>query len=108
MEGHPCADRGRDRPMRGRREHHRDDRGEARLMDSGTLVVIAVVLVGLTFEFVNGFHDAANAIATIVATRVLTPLQAVTMAGALNFVGAISGTAVATTVGKGLVDPRVV
>src|SRR5205823_6120567 len=58
--------------------------------------------------FVNGFHDAANAIATVVATRVLLPLAAVLMAGALNFLGAISGTAVATTIGKGLVDAAVV
>ncbi len=73
-------------------------------MDSGTLVVIAVVLVGLAFEFVNGFKDAANAIATDVATRVLTPLQATVMAGALNLVGALAGTAVAATVAKGIVD----
>jgi PiT family inorganic phosphate transporter len=67
-----------------------------------------VVVLGLVFEYVNGFHDAANAIATIVATRVLTPSKAVLMAGGLNFLGAISGTAVATTVGKGLVDPKLV
>jgi PiT family inorganic phosphate transporter len=56
------------------------------------------------FEFVNGFHDAANAIATVVATRVLTPLQATVMAGSLNLVGALAGTAVAATVAKGIVD----
>src|SRR5258707_4487036 len=73
-------------------------------MDTGTIVVIAVVVLGLIFEFVNGFHDAANAIATVVATRVLTPLQATLMAGSLNLVGALAGTAVAATVAKAIVD----
>jgi PiT family inorganic phosphate transporter len=65
-------------------------------------------VLGLAFEFVNGFHDAANAVATVIATRVLPPLTAVLMAGALNFLGAVSGTAVATTVGTGIVDPTAV
>jgi len=69
-----------------------------------TAIVVAVVVLGLIFEFVNGFHDAANAIATVVATRVLTPLQATIMAGSLNLVGALAGTAVAATVAKGIVD----
>ena len=73
-------------------------------MDTGTTVVLAVVVLGLIFEFVNGFHDAANAIATVVATRVLTPLQALRMAGSLNLAGALAGTAVAATVAKGIVD----
>ena len=73
-------------------------------MESGTVIVIAVVVLGLIFEFVNGFHDAANAIATVVATRVLTPLQALLMAGTLNLVGALAGTAVAVTIAKGIVD----
>jgi PiT family inorganic phosphate transporter len=73
-------------------------------MELGAAIVIAVVLLGLVFEFVNGFHDAANAIATVVATRVLTPLQALLMAGSLNLVGALAGTAVAATVAKGIVD----
>jgi len=74
-----------------------------------TLVAVGlVVILGLAFEFVNGFHDAANAIATVVATRVLTPARAVLMAGVLNFLGAISGTAVATTLGRDLVDPGAV
>jgi inorganic phosphate transporter, PiT family len=68
------------------------------------MIVVAVVVLGLIFEFVNGFHDAANAIATVVATRVLTPLQALLMAGTLNLVGALAGTAVAVTVAKGIVD----
>ena len=63
-------------------------------------IVVTVVIVALAFDYTNGFHDAANAIATIVGTRVLSPFVAVMMAGVFNFVGAISGTAVATTVGK--------
>jgi len=77
-------------------------------VESGLILVIVVVLLGVIFEYVNGFHDAANAIATVVATRVLTPLQAVLMAGTLNLVGALSGVAVAKTVGNGIVDAKVV
>ncbi len=77
-------------------------------MESGLVFVILVVVLGLVFEYVNGFHDAANAIATVVATRVLTPLQAVLMAAGLNFLGALSGVAVAKTVGAGIVDANVV
>ena len=77
-------------------------------METGLVLVIVVVVLGLAFEYVNGFHDAANAIATVVATRVLTPLQAVLMAGVLNLAGALSGVAVAKTVGAGIVDPKVV
>jgi len=77
-------------------------------MESGLVLVILVVLLGVVFEYVNGFHDAANAIATVVATRVLTPLQAVLMAGTLNLVGALSGVAVAKTVGNGIVDAKIV
>src|SRR3954471_72072 len=77
-------------------------------MDAALLLLIVVLILGLAFEFVNGFHDAANAIATIVATRVLSTRTAVLMAGTLNLLGALSGTAVATTIGKDLVDPTVV
>ncbi len=77
-------------------------------MDIGYVVLVSVVVLGLAFEFVNGFHDAANAIATVVATRVLSLRAAVVMAGSLNFIGALSGTAVATTVGKGLVDANAI
>lgn len=70
-------------------------------------LLILIIVLGLAFDFINGFHDTANAIATVVATRVLSPLRAVLMAGALNFIGALSGTAVATTVGKGIVPPEV-
>ena len=77
-------------------------------MDTGLVLVLVVIGLGLLFEYVNGFHDAANAIATVVATRVLTPLQAVVMAGVLNLVGALSGVAVAKTVGSGIVDSTIV
>src|SRR5438552_16996879 len=74
---------------------------------SGELLLLLLILaLGLTFDFINGFHDTANAIATVVATRVLSPIRAVLMAGVLNFVGALSGTAVATTVGKGIIPPE--
>src|SRR5438132_9234388 len=77
-------------------------------VDTAFLLLAFVVVLGLIFEFVNGFHDAANAVATVIATRVLPPFVAVLMAGVLNFLGAVSGTAVATTVGKGIVDPAAV
>lgn len=67
--------------------------------------IIIVIVLALIFDFLNGFHDAANSIATIVSTRVLTPLQAVTWAAFFNFVAAfIFGTGVAKTIGKGLID----
>ncbi|MBL8291654.1 MAG: inorganic phosphate transporter [Bryobacterales bacterium] len=73
-------------------------------MDIPVLVVV-VIAVALIFDYINGFHDAANSVATIVATRVLSPFQAVLWAAFWNFVSAFSfGTAVATTVGQGLVD----
>jgi PiT family inorganic phosphate transporter len=72
------------------------------------LIVLALIIaLGLAFDFVNGFHDTANAIATSVATRVLSPGQAVSMAAVLNVVGALTGTAVASTVGRGVVPPEV-
>src|SRR5919202_1869389 len=74
--------------------------------NSDLLVLIVIVALALGFDFINGFHDTANAIATSVATRVLSPTSAVLMAGVLNILGALSGTAVATTVGKGIVPPE--
>src|SRR5438270_4808921 len=68
--------------------------------------LVVIIVLGLTFDFINGFHDRANAIATVVATRVLSPGRAVLMAGVQNFVGALSGTAVATTVGRGIIPPE--
>jgi PiT family inorganic phosphate transporter len=73
------------------------------------LFVIFVILVALAFDFTNGLHDAANSIATVVSTRVLTPRQAVVWAAFFNFVAfLIFGTAVATTIGKGMIDISVV
>ncbi|MFA5191385.1 MAG: inorganic phosphate transporter [Verrucomicrobiia bacterium] len=69
---------------------------------------IAVVVIALVFEYTNGFHDAANAIATSIATRALRPWQALLMAGVLNIVGALISTSVAATVAKGIVDSNVV
>jgi PiT family inorganic phosphate transporter len=77
------------------------------MLDSALLGLVLVVVLGLAFDFINGFHDTANAIATSVATRVLSPRQAVAMAAVLNVVGALTGTAVAGTVGKGIVPPEV-
>jgi PiT family inorganic phosphate transporter len=77
------------------------------MVDPALLVLVLIVALGLAFDFVNGFHDTANAIATSVATRVLSPGQAVSMAAILNVVGALSGTAVASTVGRGIVPPQV-
>ena len=78
-------------------------------MDSTLLLVSVIVLVALAFDFVNGFHDAANSIATIVATRVLSPPMAVLWAATFNFVAVFSvGTGVASTVGKGMIDLSIV
>ena len=71
-------------------------------------LVLTVVLVALVFEYINGFHDTANSIATIVATKVFTPRQAVALAACTNLIGALCGTAVARTIASGLVDPSVV
>ncbi len=71
-------------------------------------LLLLVILVALVFEFINGFHDTANSIATVVATKVLTPTQAVMLAAVTNLVGALSGTAVAKTISSGLVDTSMV
>ncbi|PYN91236.1 MAG: anion permease [Candidatus Rokuibacteriota bacterium] len=72
-------------------------------------LIACIVLVALIFDFINGFHDAANSIATVVSTRVLTPLQAVVWAAFFNFVAAFGfGVQVAKTVGKGVVESNVV
>jgi PiT family inorganic phosphate transporter len=67
-----------------------------------------VVLAVLVFTYTNGFHDTANSIATVVSTKVLTPRQAILLATVFNLIGALAGTAVATTVGKGMVDANYV
>src|SRR5258707_4965064 len=72
-------------------------------------LVVFIVIVALVFDFINGFHDAANSIATIVATRVLTPLQAVIWAAGFNFIAAfVLGTGVGKTVGSGMIDLKYV
>ena len=73
--------------------------------ESSFQFLVVVILIAVAFEFANGFNDAANAIATVVSTRVMSPLTAVLMAAAMNFFGALSGTAVAKAVGKGVVEP---
>jgi len=72
-----------------------------------TLVLI-VVLTALVFEYINGFHDTANSIATVVATKVLSPMQAVGLAASMNLIGALAGTAVAKTISSGLIDAGVI
>jgi PiT family inorganic phosphate transporter len=76
---------------------------------SSLVFIGLLVLIALSFDFVNGFHDAANSLATVVATRVLTPVQAVIMAAAFNFLAAFFlGTGVATTIGRGFVNTAIV
>ncbi len=78
-------------------------------MNAELFVVFILVLVALSFDFINGFHDAANSIATVVSTRVLSPGKAVVWAAAFNFVAAaVFGVQVATTIGTGIVDVRVI
>jgi PiT family inorganic phosphate transporter len=78
-------------------------------MDANLLAVIGLIFVALSFDFINGFHDAANSIATVVSTRVLSPGKAVIWAAVFNFVAAfVFGTAVAKTIGSGLIDIKIV
>ena len=71
-------------------------------------LLLLLIVVALVFEFINGFHDTANSIATVVATKVLTPMQAVGLAAGMNLIGALAGEAVAKTISSGLVDANVV
>src|SRR5512147_1158093 len=78
-------------------------------MSGSLLLVVVIILVALAFDYINGFHDAANSIATVVTTRVLSPMQAVAWAAFFNFVAAFGfGTAVAKTIGSGMIDVSVV
>ena len=78
-------------------------------MAESTLVLLGlVVFAALAFDFINGFHDTANAIATCISTRALSIRAAIIMSAGLNFVGALVSTHVATTVGQGIVDPQLV
>lgn len=69
------------------------------------LVAIFIIAVALAFEFVNGFHDTANAVATSIATKSLEPFQAISVSALFNLFGALSGTAVAVTIARGFADP---
>jgi PiT family inorganic phosphate transporter len=71
-------------------------------------LILTVVVVALVFEYINGFHDTANSIATVVSTKVLTPRQAIVLAAVTNLIGALFGTAVAKTISSGLVDNQFV
>jgi len=71
-----------------------------------TLILVAVLVLAVVFDYINGFHDTANAIATSVSTRALRPGWAIAMSAAANFLGALTGTAVAQTIGAGLVEEQ--
>ena len=73
-------------------------------MDSALLILIVVVILALAFDYINGFHDTANAVATVVSTNVLPGRTAVLMAGLFNFVGAFVGVGVAKTIGGDIVE----
>ena len=73
-------------------------------MEGVTFALVVVIVLAVAFDYINGFHDTANAIATSVATRALSPRHAILMAASFNFIGAFAGTAVAKTIGSGLVD----
>lgn len=75
------------------------------MLDSALVLLLLVIAAALIFDFINGFHDTANAIATCISTRALSVRSAILMAAVLNFVGAMISTKVAATIGKGIVDP---
>lgn len=77
---------------------------KAGIMTVTILILIAVILIALVFEFINGFHDCANAIATVISTKVLAPKQAILFGASLEFVGALTGTHVAKTIGSGIIN----
>jgi len=78
-------------------------------VDLFTVYILSIIGVAYSFDFVNGFHDAANSVATVISTKVLPPVAAVSMAAFFNFVAfAIFGVAVATTVGSGIISPSIV
>ena len=77
-------------------------------METIPLICLAIIILAFIFDYINGFHDTANAIATVVSTRVLSPKAAIVMASTLNFVGALLGTHVASTIGSGIVSMEAV
>ena len=72
------------------------------------ILLILIIIIALVFDYTNGIHDSANAIATIVSTKVVSPKQAVIMAATLNVIGAFIGSHVASTIGKGIVNPDII
>src|SRR3954451_19308292 len=74
-------------------------------MDAALVGLIVIILVALAFDYTNGFHDAANAIAVAVSTKALTPRVALALAAVMNLVGSLLSTEVAKTVGEGIIDP---
>ena len=111
LQGDLRTARSGDRQVRGRRERHRRRRARERMttLQISFSVVVMLVVLALAFDFMNGFHDAANSIATIVSTGVLKPYQAVAWAALFNVVALfLFELKVAATIGKGIVDPTVV
>src|SRR6516164_3621747 len=70
-------------------------------------LLLTVIIVALVFEYINGFHDTANSIATVVSTKVLSPRQAIFLSAVTNLLGAMWGTAVAKTIASGLIDTTI-
>ena len=77
------------------------------MLSAGMVPLVVLIVFAVAFDFINGFHDTANAVATVVSTRVMRPGVAIAMAAVLNFAGAMTGTAVAKTVGSGIVGSSV-
>ncbi|MGB8956857.1 MAG: inorganic phosphate transporter [Tumebacillaceae bacterium] len=75
------------------------------MLESSLLLIIVVVILSLAFDFINGFHDTANAIATSISTKALSPRMAIMLAASMNLLGALTFTGVAKTIGKGIADP---
>lgn len=75
--------------------------------DGGLILIITVVILALAFDYINGFHDTANAIATSISTKALSPRVAIILAASMNLIGALTFTGVAKTIGKGIADPFV-
>src|ERR671916_3103835 len=74
-------------------------------MDAALVALVVIVVVALAFDYTNGFHDAANAIAVAVSTKALTPRIALALAAVMNLIGALLSTEVAKTVGAGIIEP---
>ena len=110
LEGHPRAARGGRRRLRERGRRARGDSRQEPIAPLGVddVLLVTVIVVALAFDFTNGFHDTANAVATSVSTRALTPRIAVLIASVANLAGAFVTTAVAKTIGQGIIytEPR--